>query len=146
MTIINDKKELPEFISVKICRDHFARIANKTQCQQCPSILNNFENLRLSAPVQHQMVDSAHIDETLQRIIANQHHVIERLETDLAKIEKDTSKLTMVMMGIDGSNGIRSRVLNLEAQLLIIQKWIWIASGMMIAVQSLLFLLPKVWK
>jgi len=137
--------DLPEFISVKICRDHFTRIANRTQCQQCPSIMNNFANLRLAAPITpdiHTPLPND-IQESLQRILANQHHVIERLETDIAGIEKEMTKLGTVLMGVDGANGLRSRVAAIETQVMSIQKWIWVATGLLMAGQSLLFLLPK---
>jgi len=94
------------------------------------------------------VTDLSSFDSQLERIIANQHHVINRLETDLAsatgnlaRVEKEIAKFSMLLMGVDGQNGLRGKILKIEADVQVINRWIWLASGVILAAQALVMFL-----
>jgi hypothetical protein len=116
-----------EKIMVPICTDHFARLVGGHPCQQCPSRAES------EAEVMEVAEQFQNGQTTAMAGLLAEVRSIRRAQTDLHLIVTthidEARKVQHVVIGVDGENGLRSRIRVVEGELNSLKKFVWVGIG-----------------
>lgn len=98
---------------VPLCRDHFIRLATNSTCEFCPSKLVNEKVVKKMAELYQD--DNSNAVNALMNEIYSIRQSQQELSKDIEAVqnlEKEITKLGVLMIGVDGRNGLRSKIEN----------------------------------